>query len=385
MRICMISPTFLPTIGGSQVAIDNIGRRLAERGIDMTLVTLDGRSRSVSIEEGSSGFRIVRVPRIRPNFMSYPFDQVNVGRIVTSLCDRGRKLGLIHLFHVIPLGPAALLTRKSLKLPIITSVMGWDTYDPIVPAYAVLAPVARTIMNHSEVVTAPSRNAASWAMRQGCRHIPTIVPHGVDTDFFNPARFSKELREEISPAGETVFVAVQRLHRRKRLDILIKAFAGLIRTRDDAKLVIIGGGDESASLQQLSSRLSVESSITFAGRIDRQMLAAYLATSDVFVMNSTYEAFGIAVAEAMASGLPAIASKVGSLPELVYNGQNGFLVPALDVRAMTDAMEEIMKDRPRRQSMGRLSRETAVSKYDWNVVIGMYVEVYRRCIGDSLG
>ena len=164
----------------------------------------------------------------------------------------------------------------------------------------------------------------------------------------------------------------------KRLGDVVRIFAR-VAERLDARLVLVGDGPEFGRTQALVDELGIADRVRFVGVVDE--VASLLAGADLLLLPSETESFGLVALEAMASGVPVVASRVGGLPEVVEHGVSGFLAPVGDVKAMADHALAILSDCATQKRFGRAARERAVRLFDWHAVVPLYEEIYQRVVG----
>ncbi|MGH8915444.1 MAG: glycosyltransferase [Acidimicrobiia bacterium] len=231
-------------------------------------------------------------------------------------------------------------------------------------------------------VIAPSRSGMTHARTVG--RIPAermvVMHNGVDLDKFRPASASRALvREQLGIAGEArLLVTVAVLRRGKGIDDLISAMPEIIESIPDAVALIVGDGAQRLALQRLTEDAGMAGRVVFAG--SRHDVPALLSASDVFVLPTHEDLLPSVVAEAMAAGLPVVASDVGGLRDMVGDDSTGVLYPAGDIAALTEACVDLLDDGPRRELMGRAGRLVAQDKFD----IRKHVDALRRLYVDSL-
>jgi glycosyltransferase involved in cell wall biosynthesis len=207
----------------------------------------------------------------------------------------------------------------------------------------------------------------------------TMIPNGVDVAAYGCAatprdawRAAHGLRDD-----EIVYLCVGRLYAQKNHALLLRAFAAMARKQTGARLVVIGEGELRRALEAQATALGIAARVRFLG-IRRDVPDA-LAASDVFVLASDYEGHPLSVMEAMAAGLPVVATAVGGVPELVTEGKTGLLVPAGDADALAAAMTRLAA-RALRESMSRRARERAVRDFGVQTMVDAYARLYRKLV-----
>ena len=372
MKICMVTPSFFPITGGTEVAIYEVAARLIKQEHEIILITR--RLGDMNKRENIEGIEVHRVfaPDNPLGILPLQFSLFSKLKDVVKTCD------LIHQFHPYHMGFATILTKKILKKPLVLSLMGWDTYDPIRPVPKILYPYLALVMNSSDMITSPSQDLANHAREQGCKKDIEIIPHGIDIDKFNPNNDGIEIRRRLGDKDdEIVALSIQRLYPRKKMEYLISAIAKVVKKDLNVKFVIGGEGPESEKLENLAKELNIDN-IIFTGFISDKELPKFYSTCDIFVLHSTYEAFGIVLVEAGAMGKPIVATTVGAVPEVVEDGKTGLLVPPMDSEALADAILKLAENKKLREEMGKKGREKAIKKYDWSGITEKYLDIYKK-------
>lgn len=211
-----------------------------------------------------------------------------------------------------------------------------------------------------------------------------VVPNGIDAQLFRP-RSRAEVRTELGLNHGAMFVCVGRLNNQKGIHYAVSALA-LLGTEDQPpKLVIVGEGEERERLEALTRSLGLERSVVFVGGQPQEMVAKYLAAADVFLSpTERAEAAPVVLPQAMACGLPVIASDIGGIPEVVRRSRaNGLLVPPGDVPALVDAMRTLVRDEGLRERLGQGARRQVLAHYTVETMVEQTLDVYRFAIARS--
>lgn len=376
MKICIVAPTFFPLIGGTEVAIYEIATRLIKHGHKIIIVTR--RLEDTKTVENIKGIDVYRVfaPDKPLGILPLQCSLSNKLRDIIGTCT------LIHQFHLFHMGLATVLIKKMFRKPLVLSLMGCDTYDPHHPIPKALNPYLAWVMNSSDVITSPSRDLANHAREQGCKKSIEIIPHGVNVNKFNPNVDGSEIRKKLGVKNdELMILSVQRLHLRKKLEYLTSAIRKVVKEKSNIKFVITGKGLEKKRLETLVKNLDLSTNVIFTGFVAGNQLPTYYAACDIFVLHTTYEAFGIVLVEAMASGKPIVSTRVGGIPEIVENGRTGLLIPPMNSEMLAEAILKLADNEKLRKKMGRNGREKAVKKFDWNVIVEKWLSTYEKIIG----
>jgi glycosyltransferase involved in cell wall biosynthesis len=278
---------------------------------------------------------------------------------------------IVHAHHATSYGLAGALTDCH---PFLIHTWGRDVLD-FPQRSRLYRRLLRFNLGRADVITTTSRvmaEAAEALMRPGT---PVhVIPFGADLHLFRPRPTPKP------PGAPVVIGTVKALEKLYGVDHLLRAFADVPRRGFDLRLTIVGDGSQRMALETLAQELGIEGLVRFMGRVPHQELPAYLQQMDVFVMPSLQESFGVAAVEAAAVGLPIVASDVGGLPEVVVQGETGFLVPPADVDALTGRLAQLISDSTLRCRMGEAGRAYAITQYDWRANAAQMERLYQSLI-----
>ncbi|MDO8529603.1 MAG: glycosyltransferase family 4 protein [bacterium] len=289
------------------------------------------------------------------------------------------KYDLSHSFFTIPCGLISLLLKRKFETPYIISLRGSD-----VPGYSerfsflylFIKPLIRKIWKNSFTVISNSQGLKNLALKTNPKQKIEVIFNGIDIDQFFQIRSlasvpEAKLREEFR------ILCVSRITPRKGVNYLIEAFKKLSEKHQDIFLQIIGDGDEKNELENLVKELKIENKVEFTGLISHEKLPSYFQSADVFVLPSLNEGMSNAMLEALASGLPIIATDTGGTRELVKDGENGFIVKMKDSGDIAEKIERLIENAELREKMGKVSREIA-ENMSWGKAAREYLEVYKK-------
>jgi N-acetyl-alpha-D-glucosaminyl L-malate synthase BshA len=263
-------------------------------------------------------------------------------------------------------------------LPVITTLHGTDI--TLVGADRSYLPITRYGIAQSDGVTAVS-NYLKQATAETFHfdHI-AVIPNFICASDYS-RKPGAQLHRELAPDGEPLLVHVSNFRPVKRPVDCVEILARVRERGVNARLVMVGDGSERASAEHRARCLKVERHCTFVGKQPR--IIDYLSVSDVLLLPSEQESFGLAALEALACEVPVIASRVGGIPEVVDDGVTGCLAEVGDIEKMSADAARLLTDDDARREMGRRARESAVSRYSTNLVIPQYIEFYERVIAAS--
>jgi N-acetyl-alpha-D-glucosaminyl L-malate synthase BshA len=360
------------TFGGSGVIASEIGMSMARRGHQVAFFS-DKPPARLDLSCPNISFHAVAaldypVPAQSSYALALAAEMIQVAQ--------KERLDLLHVHYAVPHALAAYLARQVLGAAapkVLVTLHGTDVTrigaDPKFSALTRFAVLA------GDGITAPSRWLAEEAFRQlGLPHERDIevIPNFVDTQRFCPAR------HEIAPA-ERVLVHVSNFRPLKRVDDVVRVFAR-VRGEVPARLHLVGDGPERPRVEALVHFLDLASDVTFFG--ERADVVKILQGSDVFLLPSETESFGLGALEAMACGVPVVASNVGGLPEVVWDGESGFLAPVGNVEEMAKHVRCLLTDVDLHARMSRAARSRAEAHFQLEPAVDRYQAAYRRIVGD---
>ena len=319
-----------PTFGGSGVVATELGKGLADKGHQVHFITYNQPQRLDFLNENVF-FHEVRFQHY-PLFEYPPYETALASKMVDVV--KYEKLDLLHVHYAIPHASAAymakqILASQGIHIPVITTLHGTDI--TLVGKDASYEPVVTFSINQSDGVTAVSADLAqeTYDTFRISRHIE-VIPNFIDL-----SRFRKQPKEHfkmaICPNGEKLLVHTSNFRKVKRIEDVIGMFA-LVRKQTGAKLLLVGDGPERQRMENLCREYDLCEDVRFLGKLDA--VEELLSVCDLFIMPSEKESFGLAALEAMACEVPVISSNTGGLPELVIQGETGFMSNVGDIEDM---------------------------------------------------
>lgn len=367
--------TCYPTYGGSGVVATELGKTLAQRDHEIHFISSSLPFR-LSHVAGNIFFHEVNVQSY-PLFESPPYTLSLTSKMVDIVKHAG--LDVLHVHYAIPHATSAvmarqILAREGISLPVVTTLHGTDI--TLIGQDPSFAPVVTWSINESDGVTAVS----NYLRQQTYDHFAVdngieVIPNFIDTDRFH--RQDKEhFKQALCPNGEKVIVHVSNFRPVKNTKQVVEIFHRVQDETEDVKLLLVGDGPERVPTERKARELGVYDDIRFLGKQDP--IEEILSIADVFLMPSASETFGLAALEAMACRVPTVVSDVGGLPELVVDGETGYLCPVDDVDAFTDRTRTLLNDQDLHGQMAQAARDRAVETFDIDRVVPMYERYYEE-------
>jgi glycosyltransferase involved in cell wall biosynthesis len=299
---------------------------------------------------------------------------------------------VVHAHFSTPLAEiAALRYAKKRKLPVVLTYHGdWqETFGGIVRRTALSfynRYLLDKVLSCVDTIISPSRYYVNDSRFLGKYQDKIIViPNGINIEDFNISRSKEECREKLGlELNKNIILFVGNLIQYKGPDILVRAASIVVKEIPDMELIFVGSGNMRNELEEFCKKLGVEKHVKFAGFVEERLKLLYYKAADIFCLPSimSTESFGIVNLEALACGLPIVASAIGGIPDIVKDGVNGLLVPPKNPGALADAITYLLKNEDVRRKMGKKGREM-VKKYSWEEIAGRIEKIYKELINAS--
>ena len=363
-----------PTFGGSGVLATELGKALAEKGHEIHFITyqqpvrLNGFHTNIFYHE-------VRVPTY-PLFDYPPYELALASTMVDVILNHD--LDLIHAHYAIPHASAAytakqiVLQKTGRAVPVITTLHGTDI--TLVGRDKTYEPVVTFSINESDSITAVSDNLRAETFK----HFDIKKEIEVIHNFVDVQRYNKKpvaaFRQVIAPNNEKIIIHASNFRKIKRIDNVMEIFKNIHATLP-AKLLMVGDGPERPIAEDLTRQYGLEADIRFLGK--QEQMEEILAVSDVFLLPSEYESFGLAALEAMAASTVVISSDAGGLNEININGVTGFTSPVGDVADMSKNAIELLQDEAKLKAFKHNALKEA-KLFDIHHIIPKYEALYRK-------
>jgi len=366
-----------PTFGGSGVVATELGKALACKGHQVHFITYQQPVR-LDIFSKNIFYHEVKVSDY-PLFDYQPYELVLTSKLVDVV--KFEKLDILHVHYAIPHASAAymaqhILQSEGINIPFITTLHGTDI--TLVGKDSSFAPVITFAINESNAVTAVSESLKQDTFDHfNIKRKIEVIPNFICLNHFNKNSDIKDLRNSFAPKGEKIIVHVSNFRKVKRVDDVLKVF-DIVRKEIPVKLLMVGDGPERHSLEELCRELGMCDLVTFVGKVkDTERV---LAASDLFILPSESESFGLAALEAMAAKLPVISTNTGGIPEVNLQGVSGYLSNVGDVDDMAKNTLKILTNESTYQEFKKGAYQQA-EKFDIHNVLPQYEALYQSLLG----
>ena len=368
-----------PTVGGSGVVATELGHLFADKGHELHFIAYDAPFR-LRKDCGRIFFHRVLVNRYE--MLKYADYALPLAVTIANVVERHR-LDLLHVHYAVPHAVSGYLAKQMLgckgMLPLITTLHGTDiTLVGLDPSYD---KIVKHSIENSDSLTAVSNN-----LREETRkilHVEKAIR--VIYNFFTPKPEligNRGLRNSYVKPGEKLLVHSSNFRSVKQPEDLIRIFLRVCK-QIPAKLLLVGAGEGIELIKQMIYYHDIADRVFFAG--EQKETDAYIAAADLFLLPSMQESFGLAALEAMAYGVPVIASSVGGIPEVVLHGQCGFLAPPCEVEEMANRAVAILSDQRLHEQMSRACVRRVAEFFSADLIYQQYLECYRRALAASCG
>lgn len=374
MKRLKIGVICYPSLGGSGVVATELAIKMAEKGHEIHFITSSlpfrysqPNDRIHFHEVKIDGYAVFKYP---------PYDIALANRIGQVIEEE--HLDLLHVHYAVPHAVSAILAKDMVQsdIGIITTLHGTDVtilgHDPA------LRNTVKYGIDKSDITTAVSESLRKETMEliEPTKEIVTVY-NFIDETTYHPVD-STAIREEFQlPASEKVIVHISNFRSVKRIPDLIRAFAK-IRKTTAAKLLLVGEGPEMPRIRRLADSLNVTEHVIFTGK--RDDLPAILSASDVMVLPSEKEAFGLVLLEGFACGVPAVGTTAGGIPEVIEDGVNGYLVPVGSPEAIAEKTAAILQDPGLHGQMRENALKTVNEKFASAYIVSQYEQLYDRLL-----
>jgi glycosyltransferase involved in cell wall biosynthesis len=369
----LVLSSFPPGVGGGEIQTREQLIRMVRRGKTVHVIDLTPRHAGRSTEE-DEGIVIHRVRTPRTPFVRAVAYHLGIAALVWRLGRRARVAQVNHLGTGM-IGGAPLLAALGVPRVLVVWGSAAPGIGPFGPGWRnrVARWIARRQTSVVSLSTATSRNLVAGGFSASRVR---FIPNGVDTSRFRPgsAEESRWSPPPGWPAGGPLVVTVGRLVPAKGLDVLFRAWRRVSAGAPGARLVIVGDGPLRAECEAATTKLDLSGSVAFLGA--RPDVPEILRRSDLYVSASRTEGMSNALLEALASGLPLVATRVGGAADIVDDGVNGFLVSDGDTGALASALSELVGHDAKRRAMGEASRAAALTRFDLETIVDRYLGLF---------
>jgi N-acetyl-alpha-D-glucosaminyl L-malate synthase BshA len=362
-----------PTFGGSGVVATELGLALADRG---HLVHFFSNARPFRLPGFKPNVYFHEVPVVHYSLFDHTPYTLTLASTLFEAYDL-HQLDLIHAHYAIPHAAAAYMAKQMTggKLPFVTTLHGTDI--TLVGSHPAYAPVVRFTIDQSDSVTAVSQNLADdTRQRIGTERDIRVIPNFIDPGLYYKQTDCRN-KQFFAPNCEPLIVHISNFRPVKRIPDIIETFIK-VRRRIPCRMLLLGDGPERARAEMMARDGGVLEDVIFLGH--QVAVNEILSIADIYFLPSETESFGLSALEAMASSVPVLATNTGGLPEVVADGETGFLVPVGDTDAMAASLLKLIREPDLRIEMGLAARQRAITLFPRDKIVTQYEEVYKQIL-----
>jgi len=362
-----------PSHGGSGVVATELGKGLADRGHEVAFISYASPLRLTELPPRVS-FHEVEIEQY-PLLKHFPYTLALASKLaeVAEVKD----LDILHAHYAIPFGAAALLAKQIVHhrdLKVVLTLHGTDI--TLVGNNASFKPVTRMTIERADATTVVSQFLKDETIRQ----FDTQRELAVIYNFIDPDRHQLEpcpCIPQCTDRSRKTIIHISNFRPVKRIRDVIATFANISKAVD-SRLILAGDGPDAPVAREMAQQLGILDQITFVGVVDR--VAPLLARADLLLLPSSTESFGLVALEAIASGVPVIASDVGGIPEVIEHGKTGYLAPVGDVAAMSEYAIRLLQDEAQHARFSADARAQARQRFDYQLIIPQYERLYEHTL-----
>ena len=362
-----------PTYGGSGIVATELGIQLAKRGHEIHFISYSEPMRLDKFQENVY-FHAVEFPHY-PLFEFHLYSLALAGKIIEVI--KYEQIDLIHVHYAIPHAVSGFLAKEIMQdkkdIKLVTTLHGTDiTLVGLEPAFH---PIVKFSLEKSDALTAVSKYLADKTTQNfnSNKHIE-IIPNFIDVDVYQRGEFS-HLKKQIAPNGEKILIHISNFRPVKRVPDTVRIFSEIAKQMP-SKLILVGDGPDRAETEALCRELDLCGKVKFLGK--QTSLVELLSISDIFLLPSQSESFGLSALEAMSCGVPVIGSNIGGIPEVVAHGETGFVAEFGDTHRMAKYAIELLDNSKKWDVFSNNARQRTLELFNSDLIVNQYEELYKK-------
>lgn len=363
-----------PTFGGSGVVATELAKGLANRGHKLHILSY---ARPARLDSFRTDITFHEVDLSSYPLFEYPPYDLALANMMVNLI-KYEKLDVLHVHYAIPHATSAYLAKqilnsKAAHIPVITTLHGTDiTLIGSDPSYKQVVDFS---INKSDGVTAVSQ----YLKQETYKHFDIkkdikVIPNFIDLDRFKKSK-KEHFKKAICPEGEKIVTHVSNFREVKRVSDVVEAFSHILKNGIEAKLLMVGDGPDRIRAEEKCRELKMCDHVRFLGK--QEQVEEVLSISDLFMIPSGSETFGLAALEAMSCSVPVISSNIGGLPEVNVHGETGYLCELGDVESMGRYATKILSNESLHKKMANAARKRA-EQFELDKIVTIYEDYYEE-------
>ena len=381
-RICLVTHYFPPHKGGIEQVSYEQSKRLTKSGYQIDVLTSKFKGRNTNPLEGINIYHYPSLNIAKRFGVPYPIISFNAYKTFTQLiknCD------LVHAHgHVYMSSYMAGMVAKKLKKPFIVTqhntFIDYQSFLNIIEQLNDLI-IGKAVLKRANKVITVSKETKKYVLRLGADKTKTsVIYNGVDTDFFHPVNKEESRKKLGLPKNRKIILSVRRLVYKNGLDTLLESVPLVAQNHPDVLFVVAGKGPSRKLIEDRIKELGIDSNVKLTGFVPDNLLPVYYDAADYFVLPSASgEGLPLVLLEAMACGLPVIATAVGGTPEILKHMKNGVLVPPRNPEAMAEALSKLLLE-GLGSALGAEARRIVEDRFTWEENVRQLQEIYSEFV-----
>jgi D-inositol-3-phosphate glycosyltransferase len=382
-RICLVTHYFPPHMGGIEKVSYEQSKRLTESGYEIDVLTSKIRGQNERPTKGIRVFPYSNLNLAERIGVPYPVLSFKAYRKfvqVIKKCDLVHAHGHVYLSSYL----AGKVAKKYKKPFIVTQHNTFIDYQSILNMLEHLndLTVGKSVLKRANRIITVSKETMKYVLKLGADKTKTsVIYNGVDTNYFHPVKKGESRKKLGLPKNRRIILSVRRLVYKNGLDTLIESVPLLTRDNPDLLFVVAGKGPSRKLIEDRIKELGIDANIKLTGFVPDRLLPLYYDAADYFILPSASgEGLPLVLLEAMACGLPVIATTVGGTPEIIKHMKNGVLVPPRNPEAMAETMAKILSEERLGPTIGEEARRIVENRFTWEENLRQLQDIYKKFV-----
>jgi glycosyltransferase involved in cell wall biosynthesis len=382
-RICLVTHYFPPHKGGIEQVSYEQSKRLTEMGYQIDVLTSKYEGRNMNPLEGITIHHYPSLNVAKRFGVPYPiisFKAYKTFMKLISKCDLVHAHGHVYMASYL----AGMVAKKCKKPFIVTQHNTFIDYKSFLNIVEQLNDqfIGKSVLKNADRIATVSKETKKYVLRLGADKTKTqVIYNGVDTDFFRPVNKTQSREKLGLPKNRKIVLSVRRLVYKNGLDTLIESVPHVARNRPDVLFVVAGKGPSRKLIEDRIKELGISQNIKLAGFVPDELLPVYYDAADIFMLPSASgEGLPLVLLEAMACGVPVIATAVGGTPEILEHMKNGVLVPPMNPEAMAEATSKLLSEENLGTTIGAEARRNVENKFTWTENVRQLQKIYSEFV-----
>jgi N-acetyl-alpha-D-glucosaminyl L-malate synthase BshA len=368
-----------PTVGGSGIVATELAYNLASFG---NIVHLVSYSPPFRFNKYNENIFFHNVPITNYPLFEFPMYTISIAAKLAEIVE-SENIEIIHCHYAIPHTISGIIAKeivnKFSKMKVVTTLHGTDV--TLVGKQENFRKIVQYALNKTDAITCVSEFLYQSTIREFSPNKPIeVIPNFVDTNEYK-RQSNPKLRRRFADDEEKIIIHISNFRKVKRVPDVVQTFS-LIQKQIPSRLILVGDGPDFSEVENLIMKLNLKDKVWLLG--EQTSIVELLSISDLFILTSETEGFGLAALEAMSCEVPVVCYNVGGLNEFVFDGINGFLLPLGNIELLANKSIELLRNDTLRQIFAINARKTVVENFDSRIIIEKYLNLYLSLINGSI-